>query len=404
MNANRKFWSLILNSVLVTVCGSAYAQSETSFVKIYGLLDAGILINSHAPDNRHVQARSNGMNGNRLGFSGREDIGGGSAAVFTLEIGFDGMTGNPGFGGRLFGAMLHVGFDTPYGSFYAGRQPNVDILSTGLLGAANQWAGLIGTHPGDNDNYYNTFRVANALKYVSPKVAGFQASGLYAPGEFAGDNKRGRVAAAAVSYQHEGLKIAASVSNSQNPNIGIASHSGNVAAPVVSTTNFFNSPIVSGYASAQSWNVAGVGVNYTMGDVTLGAVYTQSEFRNLGDLTSGPNPADYFGDARFRNHEVNLTYKVTPFWHLGAEYVITTRNSVSRATQPQGSGGATYHLFTLATRYYLAKTTFVYAAFGTMRATGTGSANTSAVAQINGAVASSTSSQQNIRVGMQYRF
>lgn len=383
----------------LTIAGivPAYAQDH---MRITGLVDIGVLVNDHAPGGRQTYVNSNGMNGNRLAFSGRENLGGGASVVFMLETGWDGSTGEIGFGNRFFGSQSYVGIESQYGSLLAGRQTNVDMWTVGLLGAASQWSGLAGTHPGDNDNFYNTFRVPNAIKYISPRVNGFQVQGLYGLGEMQGST--GRVAATGVTYEAGGLKLAASLSNSSNPNMGLAAGTG-TGAPVPST-NFFNSPIVSGYASARSWNVAAVGANYTIGKTTLGFMHSDSQFRDLGDLNSGPNPAGYFGTAKFKNHEFSVSQMLTSSWQIGAEYALTQRNSVGTAAQPQGTGNATYRHFAAATRYYLSKRTFLYFVTANQRADGTGSTNRAAVAQINGAIASARADQHNYRIGIQHRF
>jgi predicted porin len=378
----------------------AHAQST---VTLYGLVDHGLLSIDHAPKGSQTYQNSNGINGNRVGFAGHEDLGGGLAAVFTLENGFDGSTGAFGMGNRAFGSQSFLGLTSAsWGQLLAGRQVNVDIFTTGLLSAANQWAGLAGTHPGDNDNFYNSYRVPNSVKYISPTFGGVQVQALYGFGEFTGS--MGRVVAAGVKYESGPLKLAMSVNDARNPNIGIAAGTAMVGTPVVPTTNFLGSTIVNGYASARDWRVFGAGVNYEIGAATLGLVYTSSTYRGLGDAASGPNPSGFTGDAKFRNYEVSARYMVSPVWQVGAEYVLTKRNSVATVAVPQGLGGASYRELTLGAKYIMSKRTFLYAVVSEQNASGIGSNNAAAVAHINGGPASSTDEQRHIRVGINHRF
>jgi hypothetical protein len=145
-------------------------------------------------------------------------------------------------------------------------------------------------------------------------------------------------------------------------------------------------------------------MNYTIGQATLGLVYSQSRFDGLGDLDSGPNPASYFGSAQFRNWELSAAYKLSPSWLVAAQYVSTNRSSVPTISQPQGSGEASYRHGALTTRYYLSSSAFLYAVLADQRATGIGSTNTKAVAHINGGVAASISTQRHLNAGVQLRF
>lgn len=70
----------------------AVAQSN---VTIYGLFDAAARHVDNASVNRDkLQTMEDGIfTGTRLGFRGREDMGGGLLALFTLEAGFDPSVG-----------------------------------------------------------------------------------------------------------------------------------------------------------------------------------------------------------------------------------------------------------------------------------------------------------------------
>jgi predicted porin len=87
------------------VVGAAHAQSS---VTLYGLIDAGIsYVNNAAGANgkshSFVKFDDGIDGGNRIGFKGSEDLGGGYKAIFTLENGFGLADGSISQGGALFG-------------------------------------------------------------------------------------------------------------------------------------------------------------------------------------------------------------------------------------------------------------------------------------------------------------
>ncbi len=92
---------LIASAALAMVAGTAQAQSS---VEVYGLLDMGY--NATKYENNNNVAGANGktstmgalsaLSSSRLGFRGTEDLGGGTKAIFTLELGFQSQDVNAG--------------------------------------------------------------------------------------------------------------------------------------------------------------------------------------------------------------------------------------------------------------------------------------------------------------------
>ncbi|MPS96332.1 porin, partial [Comamonas sp.] len=72
---------------LLGVGGFAHAQSS---VQIYGILDTAVETMNHVGASSSTLTRMPNLSGSvpsRLGFRGREDLGGGLSASFTLEMG-----------------------------------------------------------------------------------------------------------------------------------------------------------------------------------------------------------------------------------------------------------------------------------------------------------------------------
>jgi predicted porin len=387
---------------MMVIASGAMAQSS---VTLYGLIDQSLLLVTNVRGGRTIGLSDNGIQGNRWGLAGSENLGGGLRAVFRLESGFNASTGVLGQGGRLFGAQAYVGLAGHYGSVLAGRQINTDVSLIAVpFSSASQWSGILGSHPGDVDNFYDTFRVPNAIKYIAPTLHGFDFQALYAPGGTPGNFTRGQVASAAATYTYGAIALGGSYNNARNPNLGLAAGTANVNTPITMAGVYYPSPVDSGFASAYTYQVFSGAISYTLGGMKLGALYTNTQFQGLGDLNSGPNPNHYLGTATFQNAEFNTQYWISPSLNVGVAYDITTRNSVSTTTVPAGKGSARYQHATIGVQYLLSKTTFAYAVATTQRASGIDSTGKAAVAANNFLGASSSSNQSAVRVGLNVHF
>ena len=117
----------------------AAAQPAASTVTIYGLFDAAVrhASNVNAAGASRKTMEDGIMTGSRLGFRAREDLGGGWAALMTIESGFDPSTGlslqsTPAtdYGQevaatRFWGREAHIGLRAPFGTLTLGRQYTV---------------------------------------------------------------------------------------------------------------------------------------------------------------------------------------------------------------------------------------------------------------------------------------
>lgn len=111
--------SLLALAVLGAFAGAASAQTN---VTIYGVVDAGITHENGAAGS--VTKLATGVqSGNRLGFKGTEDLGGGLKANFQIENGFNLDTGTQRQG-ALFGRQAYVGLSGNFGAINLGRQYN----------------------------------------------------------------------------------------------------------------------------------------------------------------------------------------------------------------------------------------------------------------------------------------
>jgi predicted porin len=210
--------SLFALAAVTAFAGAAQAQSS---VTVYGIVDLGFVgsnerlaglpaTNTFSPGNSVVKQNASGFGSSaqstsRLGFRGTEDLGGGTAAFFNLEIAIA-----PNSSAVLGGTRTAiVGLSQKgYGRFAIGTQNTLiaDAMSPTLTGQFNNIVGSL-MFPGAttsnnntsnagttinnvtnsllNRNFVNgntdafTFRTANTLKVTSDRFAGFQASAMY---------------------------------------------------------------------------------------------------------------------------------------------------------------------------------------------------------------------------------
>jgi predicted porin len=137
---------------------------------------------------------------------------------------------------------------------------------------------------------------------------------------------------------------------------------------------------------------------YTLGAATIGATYSNAQFKDLGsEAGAGLVPAGGFtsGTGKFNNVEVNFKYQLTPAFLLGAAYDYT---------KGYGLGNAKYHQGVIGADYFLSKRTDLFVDAVYQHASGTDSTNHAAVANINQLSPSSTSNQVAALVGIRHKF
>jgi predicted porin len=163
-------------TLLALACCSAHAQSS---VQVYGVADAGIVLERGGAAGNTTNVSSGVASGSRIGFKGTEDLGNGLSAGFVVESGF---------------AM-----DT---------------------GASGQAANLMVPNR----------RMDNSLRYASPKLAGFSTELAYSAGEVAGDSTRKRALSGALNYDEGPLALSLSHFRRESATAGLHAHNTLLAA------------------------------------------------------------------------------------------------------------------------------------------------------------------------------
>lgn len=180
---------------------------DASSVTLYGSMDLGVTWIDDAQGSDRWFLGSGSKLSNRLGFRGREDLGGGLAAVFTIEHGINADDGTIGQGGRMWGRQSWVGLSSKtLGTLTLGRQ--YDFLYAGSPMPLDMGAYLIGGLAGATagagtsvDNHLGGVRYDNTIKWqhsLGPVTGGVMWG-------FGSENDHDKMASAALVYRAHGV-------------------------------------------------------------------------------------------------------------------------------------------------------------------------------------------------------
>lgn len=382
---------------LATLCSVAGVVHAQSSVTLYGLIDEGVEVVNNVPvagrtgGGQKFQLDSvDGLNSDRWGLKGVEDLGGGLTAVFQLENGFDLNSGKLGQGGAEFGRQAFVGLSSNrLGTITLGRQYDSVVDYLGGFEAGDSDVGTAhAAHPGDLDNFNNTRRTNNAIKFKSIDYSGLTFGGVYSLGGVAGSFTTNQVYSLGAGYKQGPLAVGVAYLNVKNP---AASLFGSNPSDTTASNGLTTTPVFSGYATAASYQVIGSGGSYTLGPAVFGATYSNIRFADITALGSGT--------AVFNDAEASFQYHVTTTFLAGVSYNYTRGSRVTNTV-----GGSNYNQFSLGANYKLSKRTDVYAAVIYQTVNGRDSTGAAAVANVNGVSASTNQHQTVGRVGIRTRF
>jgi general bacterial porin, GBP family len=364
--------------------GEAHAQSS---VTLYGLIDASLVYTNSAQGHAAVQASSGSVTGSHWGMLGREDLGGGSQAIFEIENGFSIVNGTTRQGGREFGYQAYAGLsDNRLGAITLGRQYDsvVDYLAPLSFTGRHPGGNNLSAHPYDNDNLNNSFRVDNAVKYTSAPYAGLKFGALYGFSNEAGGFDDNRLYSLGASYDTGPLSFAAGYLQANNAG------SSNTDGALTLTDRTFITALQRTY---------GAGVTYSIDAVRLGFVWTRTQLGGL-ETINGSNSLGLKQNgqgASFNNFEVNANYLLTPSVNLSGAYTYTD------GTLSTGSGEhrPKWHDVSVEMDYLLSKRTDIYVQASYQHIAGDGSGLS---ADISGQSPSSTNEQVVVAAGLRHRF
>lgn len=301
----------------------AHAQSA---VTLYGLIDTGISYVSNVGGKSEVLANDGIIQPSRFGFQGKEDLGGGTKAIFTLENGFSLNTGADSQSGLMFGRQAFVGLtNDKLGSLTFGRQYDFvwDYVTQYSLGAR---IGAYAFHPGDYDHLGGSLRINNAVKYAATPFAGVNVGALYAFGASPGTTGNGRVVAAGAQYSGGIVGLAFAYNNVHDMTLAPVAQIGTTLGPSFPSGTF---------VASNMRNIEAAG-NVTLGPSSTRLLFTDTEISTPG------------ASVTMRSYEFNEVYLITPALAASAGYSLTQMSP------------STWHDFALILDYFLSKRTDVY--------------------------------------------
>jgi predicted porin len=378
---------------------AAHAQSS---VTLYGIIDNGIAWSNSVASSITGKGASRWSmatgwgSGDRVGFTGREDLGGGLAAIFRLEAGFSGINGSSSQGGRLFGRQAYVGIASErYGQVTFGRQYDFTFDYVAPLLSWLQFGSIYGAHIGDVDDTFQTFRLDNTVKYEVNPITGLRLGAIYAfSNQASGAQGQGfannRAYGFGVDYQRGPLHAVASYLQLNNPSAGLASGTnpdgaiGNEYSG--STSIFYNA----GFVERQ--RISALGAGYKFGAAAVNVVVTDTRLNYRGGHS-----------MRVDNYEVNGRYNFTPALMAGVGYIYTDGNGYTGtgATSFATGDRPKWHQVNAGLSYLLSKRTDLHLSMIYQRLAG--DASTVAI-NFFGPAGAGRSSQIAVLAGLRHRF
>ncbi len=339
----------VVASAAALVAHSAFAQSS---VTLYGAIDDAFTYASNQNGHSNFYLRQGNVYASKFGLLGHEDLGGGTAAIFDLQNGFDPNSGALSSSGLIFNREAYVGLQNQSaGTFTLGRQYTPYYLFVGPLTGSSWLTGATGAHPGDIDGLDTTVRINSSATYTSPTWYGLQASGMYAFGGIAGSTGKGQTWSTAVRYVAGPATLALGYLRMDNAQ----QTSGFDPA---STASFGKSALNTGYVSARAVQHVAAAGNYTIGSLTLGLSYSNVEY------LAG-------GKSIFNSTAVFNTYAALAFWRFTPAFDVAGGIAYTAASKANGiTSAARYEQYSLKEAYHLSRRTTLYALQGYQHAGG----------------------------------
>jgi predicted porin len=317
------------------------AQAQNSNVSIYGIADLGFVRDIGATATGSTSTITSGaQSASRIGFKGREDLGNGMAAIFTLESGVLMDTGASDQGGLLFGRQAFVGLQTKAGTVRVGRMYNP------LYEARHTFDPFDGGFGGDYGRLFITGgkRDNNSIVYDSPKLFGaVDVQALYALGEQPGDAAKARQMGLSVNYKKGPVDFIVVTDSTNNTPVG--------TAPIVTTRSTaaggaydFKRLMITAVAQVNSSSAA---VPLDTRDYLLGLTVPFGAHKVIGTYILHANRAA--ADSDSRQAAIGYNYILSKRTNLYASYARLENDRLARL-QTAALGG-TDRIFSAGIRH-----------------------------------------------------
>lgn len=309
---------------------SAWAQSS---VEIFGVMDVHLNSAKSGPT-RLTRLEDGGSAASRLGFRGREELGGGMYARFLLEAGVSADTGlgtipGPGF---AFTRQSYLGLVAPWGQVDLGRMytPMFNALfRSDPFGMNSLFTTLNLGYATDAQPGLSMFapRANNMLRYRTPDASPLLVDLAYAFGETPSPNSNnGQIYGGTVAWNHKDFFIGYSFQNAV---------AGSPAAPVASPrTSRFQTLV----GSWQALSTLRLGASYSSASVNQPGT-RDSHLAQVGATWNvASNDRLLFSVAR---RSVEGSDRKQTAWTLGYDHDLSKRTMLyARWLQSSNAGGS----------------------------------------------------------------
>jgi predicted porin len=429
--------SLLALAAMSAIAGAAQAQSS---VTVYGILDVGFVNSNYSGTGATANTANVGgapaagsatqkqtMNSfgqsaestSRIGFKGSEDLGGGTSAIFTVEMSLQPNTqdstsnasgsflvnrqsflglNKKGLGSATIGTQYTPLFDVQSATDAAG---NNNLVGNAIYSANLQTTGVVndGTAPyGGNATYQSlnaggsayTTRLSNALKFQSDRFSGFAGQLFYAQANesqtqtasyatTAGGPSNNTAWGLNADYIWKKLQVVAAYQGVRNYNNQAAS---TAAAPQIGYNSTYTAGTANSFGLNMNDNQTYAAATYDFGVLKA---YYQFVTRKVSSTL------DSSWTSKRTGNQIGVRSQLTPVVSAYATFGLT--NSTYWGQGLPSANGRTYQV---GVDYYLSKRTNLYVAGGAY--------NQSSNGQTTSASVGAASSASNYAVGIRHTF
>lgn len=339
----------LAGAALLAAATGAHAQGT---VEVYGIVDDALTYVTNE-GGRHAWAQTSGVGqSDRWGLRGTEPLGNGWRAVFRLENGFTINDGRFSQGGLEFGRQAFVGLSSDrFGTLTLGRQ--YDFMSTNLtqFEAGTLTPSVFAFHLGDLDRL-GAERIDNAVRYLTPEMAGFQFGALYAFGGQPGNFVANSAVAFGATYANGPFRAGAAYVGIHNFTTAFG-----IGTTVLGTSLVGTGPqgLLSPFKVFDKITVSGVGAGYQWGPAFVHGLFTLVDFSQRG---AGASLRTFEGGVKYAFNYAfsasgNYAYSKLGQAHwnqisAGIDYFLSKRTDImASAVFLRASSGVRAQLFSL---------------------------------------------------------
>ncbi|KAF1042556.1 MAG: Outer membrane porin protein 32 [Herbaspirillum frisingense] len=368
------------SALILAACGMAAtgAQAQQGNVTVYGVIDMSMVSTSKAApgNNSRFSLDSGDQMASRIGFKGKEELGGGLAAIFQLETGFGADDGAMATPGTLFDRKSVVGLSGRFGTLTLGRQTDY-LEDIGTRYTSFQIFGGGGVRAGHFNGLdrITGARTSHSLRFDSASDGGFSGSLFYGVGEVAGNNSAGRAMGMGANYANGPFGI------------GAAYYQSKLAADAA--------PARAGDTDLKTFTL---GASYQAGPAKIFGAWSRTR-RPLQQPLAASGLVNLTSATRANIFDLGVDYAVNGSLHLIGS-VIHDRADLARTGD--GATRARTTQFNLGVDYFLSKRTDVYAIASRQQASD--AINPGVIGAAYAVAPTDDSSQNVLRLGLRHKF